>query len=252
MKIGVIGLGLIGGSIFKSLQNEYSVIGVSRSVNEQNVSNDYNSLKNCELVFVCTPMNATLEVLDKLEGLLQPTTVVTDVCSLKSFVSKKTYSYKFIPSHPMAGTENSGWESSCAGLFKGAKWAITPINEELQHELGILEAVIKSMGADVIITTPEEHDKAVALISHLPMLVAQALCENIMDEKLAKELASSGFRDTTRLALSNLEMANDMIELNHDNILKAYETLNKSLENLLKNNYLEQVKTIKDFRKKLF
>jgi arogenate dehydrogenase (NADP+) len=252
MKIGVIGLGLIGGSIFKSLQNEYSVIGVSRSVNEQNVSNDYNSLKNCELVFVCTPMNATLEVLDKLEGLLQPTTVVTDVCSLKSFVSKKTYSYKFIPSHPMAGTENSGWESSFAGLFKGAKWAITPINEEFQHELGILEAVIKSMGADVIITTPEEHDKAVALISHLPMLVAQALCENIMDEKLAKELASSGFRDTTRLALSNLEMANDMIELNHDNILKAYETLNKSLENLLKNNYLEQVKTIKDFRKKLF
>lgn len=252
MKIGVIGLGLIGGSIFKSLQNEYSVIGVSRSVNEQNVSNDYNSLKNCELVFVCTPMNATLEVLDKLEGLLQPTAVVTDVCSLKSFVSKKTYSYKFIPSHPMAGTENSGWESSFAGLFKGAKWAITPINEEFQHELGILEAVIKSMGADVIITTPEEHDKAVALISHLPMLVAQALCENIMDEKLAKELASSGFRDTTRLALSNLEMANDMIELNHDNILKAYETLNKSLENLLKNNYLEQVKTIKDFRKKLF
>ncbi len=252
MKIGVIGLGLIGGSIFKSLQNKYSVVGISRTVNEPNVSNDYNSLKNCELVFVCTPMNITLEVLDKLEGVLQPTTIVTDVCSLKSFVSKKTYSYKFIPSHPMAGTEHSGWESSFAELFKGAKWAITPINENFVQERETLEAVIKTMGADVIITTPEEHDKAVALISHLPMLVAQALCKNIINEKLAQELASSGFRDTTRLALSNLEMANDMIELNHDNILKAYETLNKSLENLLKNNYLEQVKTIKDFRKKLF
>ncbi|MBO5737793.1 prephenate dehydrogenase/arogenate dehydrogenase family protein [bacterium] len=252
MKIGVIGLGLIGGSIFKSLQNKYSVVGISRTVNEPNVSNDYNLLKDCELVFVCTPMNITLEVLDKLEGVLQPTTIVTDVCSLKSFVSKKTYSYKFIPSHPMAGTEHSGWESSFAELFKGAKWAITPINENFVQERETLEAVIKTMGADVIITTPEEHDKAVALISHLPMLVAQALCKNIINEKLAQELASSGFRDTTRLALSNLEMANDMIELNRNNILQAYETLNKGLESLLKNNYLEQVKTIKDFRKKLF
>ena len=252
MKIGVIGLGLIGGSIFKSLQGKYELVGVSSSVKEENISNDYSALADCDLVFVCTPMNATLEILDKLEMVLPASTIVTDVCSLKSFVSKKTYSYKFIPSHPMAGTENSGWESSFEGLFKDAKWVITPINGEIIDEQEILERVIESMGAKVIITTPEEHDKAVALISHMPMVVAQALCENIKDNKLAQKLASSGFRDTTRLALSNLQMAKDMVELNRENITKSLEDLKISLSSLLNDNYSEKAKSIKEFRKILY
>ena len=252
MKIGVIGLGLIGGSIFKALRGKYEVIGVSSSVKEESVSSDYETLKDCNLVFVCVPMNATLEVLDKLEGILSPSTIVTDVCSLKEFVSKRTYSYKFIPSHPMAGTENSGWDNSFPELFKDAKWAITPLNSEILDEQEILEKVIESMGAKVIITNPEEHDKAVALISHMPMVLAQALCENIKDNKLAQELASSGFRDTTRLAISNLEMANDMVEMNSANISNALESLNASLDGLLNNSYLEKAKSIKEFRRNLY
>ena len=252
MKIGVIGLGLIGGSIFKSLQGKYELVGVSSSVKEENISNDYSTLADCDLVFVCTPMNATLEILDKLEMVLPTSTIVTDVCSLKGFVSKKTYSYKFIPSHPMAGTENSGWESSFEGLFKDAKWVITPINGEILDEQEILEKVIESMGAKIIITTPDEHDKAVALISHMPMVVAQALCENIKDNQLAQKLASSGFRDTTRLALSNLQMAKDMVELNRENITKSLEDLKISLNSLLNDNYSEKAKSIKEFRKILY
>lgn len=252
MKIGVIGLGLIGGSIFKSLQGKYELVGVSSSVKEENISNDYSTLADCDLVFVCTPMNATLEILDKLEMILPTSTIVTDVCSLKGFVSKKTYSYKFIPSHPMAGTENSGWESSFEGLFKDAKWVITPINGEILDEQEILEKVIESMGAKVIITTPDEHDKAVALISHMPMVVAQALCENIKDNKLAQDLASSGFRDTTRLALSNTQMANDMVELNRNNIEKSIKLLQINLKELLSSDYQNKSKFIKDFRKNLY
>ena len=252
MKIGVIGLGLIGGSIFKALKGKYEVIGVSSSVKEESVYSDYETLKDCNLVFVCVPMNATLDVLDKLEGILSPSTIVTDVCSLKGFVSKKAYSYKFIPSHPMAGTENSGWDNSFPELFKDAKWAITPINNEILDEEDILEKVIESMGAKVIITTPEEHDKAVALISHMPMVLAQALCENIKNNKLAQELAASGFRDTTRLALSNLQMANDMVKMNKENISLALEILNKSIEGLLTNNYQQNAENIKNFRKNLY
>ena len=111
MKIGIIGLGLIGGSIFKSLEGNHELIGISRSVKADNITNDYETLKDCELIFVCTPMNKTLEILDKLESILPPSTTVTDVCSLKEFVSKKTYKFNFIPSHPMAGTEHSGWEN---------------------------------------------------------------------------------------------------------------------------------------------
>lgn len=254
MKIGIVGLGLIGGSIFKSLQNsdKYDLVGVSSSVKEDNISNDYNKLKDCNLVFVCTPMCVTLEILDKLEAILPANTIVTDVCSLKGFVSKKKYSYKFIPSHPMAGTEHSGWENSFAGLFKGAKWVITPIDGKILDEQEILESVIESMGAKIVITTPEEHDKAVALVSHMPMVVAQALCENIKNNKLAQELASSGFKDTTRLALSNTQMASDMVDLNCENIKFGLKDLQTSLQDLLKNNYQEKAKEIKKFRKNLY
>ena len=84
MKIGVVGLGLIGGSIFMSLKtmNKYDIIGVSSSVKEECVTSDYNSLKDCDLVFVCSPMNATLDVLDKLNDILPSRAIVTDVCSL--------------------------------------------------------------------------------------------------------------------------------------------------------------------------
>ena len=147
----------------------------------ENISKDYDSLKDCKIVFVCTPMNATLKILDKLESILPETTIVTDVCSLKEFVSKRKYSFRFIPSHPMAGTENSGWENSFAGLFQGAKWVITPIDGVIMDEQSELEKIIESMGAKIVITTPEEHDKAVALVSHMPILIAQALCKNIKD-----------------------------------------------------------------------
>ena len=254
MKIGVLGLGLIGGSIFKALRSKgKEVVGVSSSVQEECVTNDYNTLKDCDLIFVCSPMNATLEVLDKLNDFLPASTIVTDVCSLKSFVSKKQYNFKFIPSHPMAGTEHSGWDNSFSELFVGARWAITPINKEFVPEQECLICVIKELGAEPIITTPDEHDKAVALISHLPLVVAQALSENIKDNKLAQVLVASGFRDTTRLALSNTEMASDMVCMNNENIKNSLNSMIYCAQELLKNNdYKSKAEEIKAFRKSLY
>lgn len=252
MKIGVIGLGLIGGSIFKASSSNHKVVAVSRSVKGENISNDYNILKDCDVVFVCTPMNATLEVLDKLNEILAPSTIVTDVCSLKEFVSNKKYNYKFIPSHPMAGTENSGWEFSFAEMFNGAKWVITPIDGEVLQEQDVLESLILEMKAEPIITSAKDHDKAVALISHAPLVIAQALCQNIKDNKLAQALASSGFRDTTRLALSNTEMANDMVQMNRENINLALEGIKDSIEAVIETDYLNNANKIKNFRKNLY
>lgn len=252
MKIGVVGLGLIGGSIFKALKKNHDVIAVSTSVREVGISNDYNSLIACELIFVCTPMSVTLDVLDKLNLILNDNTIVTDVCSLKDFVTKKKYNFKFIPSHPMAGTEHSGWNNSFPELFQGAKWAITPIDDETVSEQKVLENIIKELGATPIITNPKEHDNAVALISHMPMLVAQALCKNIENNELAQILAASGFRDTTRLALSNTQMASDMINMNNKNIKNALETLNNCISDLLIEDYSSKIEKIKEFRKNLY
>ncbi|MBO7431004.1 MAG: prephenate dehydrogenase/arogenate dehydrogenase family protein [Spirochaetia bacterium] len=247
MKIGVVGLGLIGGSIFKKLRTlgKYEVVGISRE-------DDYTALRGCDIVFVCTPMSVTLEILDRLESFVDKETIVTDVCSLKGFVSKKSYKYHFIPSHPMAGTENSGWESSFPELFEGANWVITPLNDSINDEQKELETLIEELGANIVITTPEEHDKAAALISHMPLVIAQALCENIKDNQLAQTLASSGFRDTTRLALSNTQMAGDMVKLNRENIEIALDALAGSLKSLLEDDYPDKAEKIKALRKKLF
>ncbi len=249
MKIGVIGLGLIGGSIFKDLRKlNYDVIAVSQSQDGEGIYKSYDVLKDCDLVFVCTAMNKTLAVLDELEGILSAQTIVTDVCSLKRFVCTKQRSYKFIPSHPMAGTEHKGYENSFEGLFKGAKWVVTPVYGEDER----LIEVIKALGAKPVITTPDKHDEAAALISHMPMVIAQAIFKTAQDNELALEIASSGFRDMTRLAMSNPEMANDMVQMNSDNIQMSILNLYKSIGDLTNSDYLEQINEIKLNRQSMF
>ncbi len=249
MKIGIIGLGLIGGSIFKDLVKlGYDVIAVSNSQNGEKIYKDYKVLKDCDVVFVCSAMNKTLSILDKLEDILSEETIVTDVCSLKQFVCNKKRSYKFIPSHPMAGTEHKGFENSFEGLFKNAKWVITPVygNDER------LIKIINALGAKIVETTPDKHDEAVALISHMPMVIAQAIFKTASENPLALEIASSGFRDMTRLAMSNTEMANDMVMMNSGNIQTSILKLYKSIGDLTNSDYLEQINEIKLNRQSMF
>lgn len=247
VKVGVIGLGLIGGSIFKDLKAlGYDVAAVSKSQSGENIFKEYGMLKECGIVFVCTAMNKTLEVLDELEKYLGPETIVTDVCSLKGFVCKKPRPYRFVPSHPMAGTEHKGFENSFEGLFKGAKWVITGEQNEK------LLSVIKSLGAVPVFTTPEKHDEAAAMISHMPMVIAQALMLATKDNPLALEIASSGFRDMTRLALSNEEMACDMVTMNHKNIEQSILKLYKAVGELTNGDYPKTITELKNIRSKMF
>ncbi len=246
MKIGIIGLGLIGGSLFKDLQKAYDVIAVSQSQSGDKIFKSYDVLKDRDLIFVCTPMNKTLAVLDELDKFLNHETVVTDVCSLKKFVSEKERPYKFIPSHPMAGTEHKGFENSFEGLFKNAKWVITGEKNDLLLE------IINYVGAKPVFTTAEKHDEAVAMISHMPMVIAQALMLAAKDNPLALEIASSGFRDMTRLALSNEEMANDMVTMNHKNIEHAILKLYKAVGELTNGDYPKTIAELKNIRSKMF
>lgn len=246
MKIGIIGLGLIGGSLFKDLTKKYDVIAVSQSQNGDKIFKSYEVLKDRDLIFVCTPMNKTLAVLDELENYLSPDTVVTDVCSLKKFVSEKQRPYKFIPSHPMAGTEHKGFENSFEGLFKNAKWVLTGEKNDLLLE------IIDFVGATPIFTTAEKHDEAVAMISHMPMVIAQGLMLAAKENPLALEIASSGFRDMTRLAMSNEEMANDMVTMNHKNIEQSILKLYKAIGELTNGDYPKTIAELKNIRSKMF
>lgn len=246
MKIGIIGLGLIGGSLFKDLTKKYDVIAVSQSQNGDKIFKSYDVLKDRDLIFVCTPMNKTLAVLDELENYLSPDTVVTDVCSLKKFVSEKQRPYKFIPSHPMAGTEHKGFENSFEGLFKNAKWVITGEKNDLLLE------IIDFVGAKPVFMTAQAHDEAAAMISHMPMVIAQALMLAAKDNPAALEIASSGFRDMTRLALSNEEMACDMVSMNHKNIEQAILKLYKAIGELTNSDYPKTIAELKNIRSRMF
>ncbi len=249
MKIGIVGLGLIGGSLFKSLKElGYDAVAVSKSQNGEGIFKSYDILESCEIVFVCSAMNKTLEILDELENILPAQTVVTDVCSLKEFVCKKKRPYRFVPSHPMAGTEHKGYENSFSGLFKGAKWVMTPVFGESEE----LVDIIKNLGAIPVVTTPKEHDEAVALISHMPMVISQAIFKTAQENPLALEIAASGFRDMTRLAMSNTEMANDMVQMNSDNIQNSILKLYKSIGDLTASDYLEQITEIRKNRQLMF
>lgn len=252
MKISVIGLGLIGGSIFKDLKRlGYNCIGISQSQQGiEDVYSDYGYLSDSDLVFVCKEMSKTLETLREIEPYINENTIVTDVCSLKEFLTHEEYKFNFIPSHPMAGTEFSGWQSAQEGLFEGAKWVITPLKKD--YHACVLEDIIKQLRAEVVYATAKEHDKAVAMISHTPMVMAQALFKMSEGNNLAQKLASSGFRDMTRLALSSIDMAEDMVSMNSKNIqdciLKFYATMGE----LTKDNYREQITEIKSQRKRMY
>lgn len=264
-KIGIISLGLIGGSIFKCLSKKgYDICACTRNLEAvesaknytDEVSDNISIVKDCDVIFVCSPMSKTVEMLDKLENIVSEKTIVADVCSLKEFVTQKKRPYIFIGSHPMAGTENSGFEASDSNLFKGAKWVLTPDKSVKQDEINTLSSIIKDTGAEIIITEAKKHDKAAALISHMPMLVAQALMktalENKGDNNLTLKLAASGFRDMTRLALSNTRMAEDMVTLNSKNITEALIELMENARSLLNDDYASQIKDIKHKRKNMY
>lgn len=261
MKIGIISLGLIGGSLLKALSGKGSEIYVvtrnpatleSAKNYTQNVSSDINLVKECEVVFVCSPMSKTLQILDELESIVSETTIVADVASLKEFVMKKERPYIFIGSHPMAGTENSGFDSSFDTLFNSAKWVVTPSAKAKKEDIEKIVSVIRQTGAHPLFADAKEHDKAAALISHMPMIISQALVKTAMPDSLAVKLASSGFRDTTRLALSNTEMAQDMVQMNSKNISEALIELVECAKNLLDDSYYTEINSIKRFRQNMY
>jgi prephenate dehydrogenase len=152
----------------------------------------------------------------------------------------------------MAGIEKKGFDNAVEGLFKGAKWAICPLPTGEGWGEGAILQIIKALGATPVFTTAKAHDEAVAMISHMPMVVSQALFLAANENPLALELASSGFRDMTRLALSNEEMAMDMVKMNSENIQNSILKLYSALGALMTNDYPDLIAKIKSEREKMF
>lgn len=234
LNVAVIGLGLIGGSILKGLKNKgYNLIGYSRNPEtvqkaiKQGLISGIN-IEDADVIFICTPINKTIDTIREIVQKAKPSAIITDAASIKKpimdFVNNSPEPINFIGGHPMAGTEHKGLDASFETLFNSAKWVLTP--SKWQSDTIILEEIITTLGATPIIAEPAVHDRAVALISHMPLFLSKALLEfvqNHEESELAMELAASGFKSMTRLAHTNPELAADMLAGNRENILLAMD-----------------------------
>lgn len=257
--IAIIGLGLIGGSIAKALkQKNYTIVGIDKNketirlakkekvINQGFTRLSNQAFKNVDVIFIATLLNLIPYYLKKIARLnLKKEIIVTDVGSTKTAICKlaKTLfpSPIFIGGHPMAGTEKAGFKNSQKKLFQGRAWILTPTSKTKETKLALekIKYLIKKTGSKPIITSPEEHDKACALISHLPLVVSVALCsvlENLKASELKNlslSIASSGFRDTTRIASCNPAMNSNLMTCNINEINKLIPIYYKELKNLI-------------------
>lgn len=275
-RIAIIGLGLIGGSLAKVLKNKYEIIGISRSkstiqkalkqkvINKGYLEVNKNTLSGVDLVFICTPLSLITEKIKELSKVLKHEVIVTDVGSTKSEIC--SFAIKTLPSnitfiggHPMAGNEFSGIDYADKALFKNTAWILTPVGNH-KSQIRKLENVINMTGAKILISNPKEHDEAAALISHLPILISASLCNLVSGLKnkklktLAEKLASSGFRDTTRIAGGNPKLNFDLTESNSNEISKLLLLYIDEIKRIskLKNGALLEFTKISSWRKKLY
>ena len=258
MRIGIIGLGLIGGSLGWDWRSQgHYVIGISRKqitcqiALERGVADEagieFKLLKDAEVVVVCTPIEAIASTIEQIIPYLNPDTIITDVGSVKYSVvteCSKLWS-NFIGGHPMAGTAESGIDAALPNLFTGAAYVFTPTAQNKPEDVEKLKAIALELNAVPYVCDAEVHDRAVSWISHLPVMVSASLIKACLQEEpdtleLAQTLASSGFRDTSRVGGGNPELGVMMAKYNREELLRSLYSYRDNLDEII--NSIEEKK----------
>ena len=252
MNIGIVGLGLIGGSIGLDLRSRgFDVFGVSSRqqtcdraqargvVNE--ASRHLSLMAAADVVFICTPLASIEPIVRDLVPYLSPNTIVTDVGSVKTPIVQAVSSLwpNFVGGHPMAGTAESGIEAAVPDLFVGRPYVLTPQAQTPAAAVDRVEEIARLLGASVYRCSPLDHDRAVAWISHLPLMVsatlvaAGALEGDRVIVNLAQHLASSGFRDTSRVGGGNPELGVMVAKYNREELLRSLSIYRDCLDEFI-------------------
>ena len=253
-RLTIVGLGLIGGSIGLSLRkwsaengNALHITGFDENMSRQSEAKKrgvvdatewslVNAVKDADIVVVATPVGAMKQVFIDIGPNLKSGAIVTDTGSTKANVLDDAKvlpaTVSFVGGHPMAGRAES-LEAADASLFKGATWVVCPgvtaSDEAIRNVLGIIAAT----DAEAFFVDPVEHDSYVAGISHLPFVVAASLTAAVTSDPAWRDmrsLASSGFKDTTRLALGDPTMHRDIALSNRESLNRWIDRMMTSLE----------------------
>lgn len=266
--IAFIGLGLIGGSLAKGIKRARPDIRImaymrTRSKLEQAKKDGIvdvildgidEQLKECDLIFLCTPVEYNAQYLSKIRSYLKPGALITDVGSTKTDIHEEILRQGltdyFVGGHPMAGSEKTGYENATDHLLENAYYIVTPpegldqsgsetgnIPPKYAENANRIIAVAQTVGAIPLVLDYREHDKVVAAISHLPHLVASSLVNLVKDADspagTMKRVAAGGFKDITRIASSSPEMWEQICMTNVEPIADMLERYIVSLQEIL-------------------
>lgn len=251
--LSIIGVGLIGGSLARALRKAKlvgRVTGCNRCEDtlkkavELDVIDDYSlevseAVKGADVIVIGTPLSVTEKLLPQIAEAMGKDAVLTDVGSAKSCVvnaARKTLGDnfpRFVPGHPIAGTEQSGVEASFAELFIDHRVILTPVEETCEKSHKLITDMWQAVGADVIDLGVEHHDEVLAATSHLPHMLAYALVDCLASMQERDEIfkyAAGGFADFTRIASSNPDMWHDICFSNRDALLKSLDKFSEHIE----------------------
>ena len=255
-KICIIGCGLIGSSLARAIKKynlSEKIVSSNRSdtvnkkVLELKMVNDSSSdtqkmAKDSDLIIIATPLSSYENVILKIKNSLKSGTILTDVGSVKerviSLVEKAIpKNVSWIPSHPIAGTEESGPEAGFSELFKNRWCILTPSKKAKEKDIDTLKSFWKKIGSKVDIMDAKQHDYILSITSHIPHLVAYNIVNtsiNIQEEKQSAiiKYSAGGLRDFTRIAASNPIMWRDIFIQNKTNTSKEIEKFIANLEDL--------------------
>jgi prephenate dehydrogenase len=248
--VAIVGLGLMGGSLALALRAQCArLVGVARNpavarvALSQRVMDDVchieQAAREADIVVLATPVRHIIEAIPRVAALMRPGALLLDLGSTKAGVVEamnsisKEAGVAAIGGHPMCGKEVGGIESIDATLYRGATFALTPTLHTTHDALLLAHELVKAVGAQAIVLEAGQHDRAVAVISHLPYLLA---CTLVQTEAQASAhdpatgtLAASGFRDTSRLAASQTGMMLDILLTNRQEVEAALDLFEEQL-----------------------
>lgn len=245
MKIAIVGLGLIGGSLLKAIskKTKYQCYGYNRTQTVLKQAQPYlhghlqqENIKEMDIIFVClTPCVAMDWIIDNQNN-FKKGCIVADICGIKEYLVQnmeevlQPKGVHFIGCHPMAGKEVGGFINSDENLFSGASYIITPTNETNKEAMQVIEELALEIGfGKVAKASPSEHDKIIAYTSQLAHIVSNAYVKSPSLQKLDGFTAGS-FQDLTRVARLDSKMWTELFLLNKDNLLFEIDTIINSLK----------------------
>ncbi len=260
-KVTIIGIGLIGGSLAKALrQNKLAkeIVGVSQSqqtlstalkegIIDQGYHDVSKAVANADLVVLAVPVGIITGMLSSIGPHLRRGCIVTDVGSSKQLIVAAAQKYLpqnvfFVGSHPLAGSEKAGVQHASAELFQNATCVMTPTDTTHRIAKERVKLLWAKVGSHVKFMAPDEHDKILGYVSHLPHVIAYGLMETIPQEFLA--YAAQGLKDTTRIAGSSNQMWTDISVSNKKNLIKAIDEVVKNLSLIRKAVSTDDQKTL--------